>query len=92
MAYEQNWKPKDKLSQADAIAFLNRVVPDITNNAFHVRRESDDGGTVITVYIETNEDNTRGYGYKPVRYKELKGWRVVWANCPPCYTKRWRDK
>jgi hypothetical protein len=41
MAYEQNWNPKEKLSEKDAIVFLTRAVPDLTNNAFHIRKESD---------------------------------------------------
>lgn len=92
MAYEQNWNPKNKLSDKDAIAFLTRVVPDLTDNAFHIQKESDDGGSVIAVYIETHDDNTRGYEDKPVMYNELRGWRVVWVNCPPQYTNRWRNK
>jgi hypothetical protein len=92
MAYEHIWNPKDKLSDNEAIAFLTRVVPDITNNAFFIRKESDDGGSMIAVYIETHDDNTRGYEDKPVKFEELHGWRVVWVNCPPQYTNRWRNK
>lgn len=92
MAYEQNWKPDNKLTEKDAIAFLTRVVPDITDNAFHVRKESDDGGTVLSVYIEMNYDGTKGYQNKPVKFDELKGWRVVWLTCPPQYTNKWRER
>ena len=92
MAYEQNWNPYNKLTEKDAIAFLTRVVPDITDNAFHVRKESDDGGTVLSVYIEMNHDGTKGYQSKPVKFDELKGWRVVWLTCPPQYTNKWRER
>ena len=73
MAYVQNWNPDNKLSEKEAIAFLTRVVPDITDNAFHIRKESDDGGSVISVYIEMNEDGSRGYHNKPVKYDEFPG-------------------
>jgi limonene-1,2-epoxide hydrolase len=92
MAYEHNWNPDNKLTEKDAIAFLTRVVPDITDNAFHIRKESDDGGTVLSVYIEMNHDGTRGYETKPVKFDELKGWRVVWLTCPPQYTNKWRER
>ncbi len=92
MAYEHNWNSKDKISEKEAIAFLTRVVPDITDNAFHIRKESDDGGTVLSVYIEMNHDGTRGYEAKPVKFDELRGWRVVWLNCPPQYTNKWRER
>ena len=70
MAYEHNWNPDNKLTEKDAIAFLTGVLPDITDNAFHIRKESDDGGTVLSVYIEMNEDGTRGYQNKPVKFDE----------------------
>ncbi len=92
MAYEHNWNPDNKLTEKDAITFLTGVLPDITDNAFHIRKESDDGGTVLSVYIEMNEDGTRGYQNKPVKFDELKGWRVVWLTCPPQYTNKWRER
>ena len=51
MAYEQNWNPKNKMPEEEAIAFLNGHLVDITNNAFYVRKESDDGGTTLSIYI-----------------------------------------
>ena len=92
MAYELNWNPKDKMPEQEAIAFLTEQVPEITENAFHVKKEADDGGTTLSVYIEMNDDLTRGYETHPTHFEELRGWRVVWVNCPPRYTNRWRNK
>ena len=92
MAYEQNWNPKNKIPEEEAIAFLNGQLVEITDNAFFVRKESDDGGTVLSVYIEMNYDGTKGYQNKPVKFDELKGWRVVWLTCPPQYTNKWRER
>ena len=38
MAYEHNWNPDNKLTEKDAIAFLTGVLPDIKDNAFHIRK------------------------------------------------------
>ena len=56
MAYEMNWNPKNKMPEDEAIAFLNGQLVEITDNAFFVRKESDDGGTTLSVYVEMNED------------------------------------
>jgi len=90
MAYEQNWNPKSKLPEEEAIAFLNRQVVDITDNAFFVRKESDDGGTTLSIYVEMNEDGTKGFENRPTHLEELRGWRLVWVTCPPRYTNKWR--
>ena len=92
MAYEMNWNPKNKMPEDEAIAFLNGQLVDITDNAFYVRKESDDGGTTLSIYVEMNDDLSRGYESKPISFDELKGWRVVWVNCPPRYTNRWRNQ
>ena len=92
MAYEQNWNPKNKMPEEEAIAFLNGHLVDITNNAFYVRKESDDGGTTLSIYVEMNEDLSRGYETKPLSFDELRGGRVVWVNCPPRYTNKWRNQ
>ena len=38
MAYQQNWNPKNKMLEKDAIDFLSSQVIEITENAFHMRR------------------------------------------------------
>ena len=92
MAYEQNWNPKNKMPEKDAIDFLSSQVIEITDNAFHIRKESDDGGTTLSIYVEMNEDGTKGYENRPIHFDELRGWRVVWVTCPPRYTNKWRNQ
>ena len=52
MAYEHNWNPQDKLTYEQLIEVLTPMVVDLTENAFAFRKWSDDGGTVVEVYIE----------------------------------------
>ena len=49
MAYQQNWNPKSKMPEKDAIDFLSSQVIEVTDNAFHIRKESDDGGTTLSI-------------------------------------------
>ncbi len=92
MAYEQNWNPDSKMVEKEAIAFLCTQVTEVTDNAFHIRKESDDGGTTLSIYVEMNEDGTKGFEGRPIHFDELKGWRIVWVNCPPRYTNKWRNQ
>ncbi len=52
MAYAFNWNPEDKMSDTEIIDHIKGIVPDYTENRFHVGFASDDGGRHICVYVE----------------------------------------
>tara|TARA_Y100000592_G_scaffold84361_1_gene135167 strand:+ start:1231 stop:1500 length:270 start_codon:yes stop_codon:yes gene_type:complete len=81
MAYEHNWNPQDKLTYEQLIEVLTPMIVDLTDNAFAIRKGSDDGGTVVQVYIE---EGLQGKTQPPLPPR-CKGWRVVWVNCPTGY-------
>ena len=81
MAYEQNWNPNDKLPYEQLVEELTSIVVDVTDNAFAIKKSSDDGGTVVEVWIEEGLQGTPNPRLSP----QCKGWRVVWVNCPTGY-------
>ena len=81
MAYEHNWNPQDKLTYDELKETLTPIVVDLTDNAFAIRKWSDDGGTVVEVWIEEGlQDKTQ-----PPLPPQCRGWRVVWVSCPTGY-------
>ena len=80
MAYEQNWKPKDKLSYEDLKELLASIMPEVTDNAFAIKKASDDGGSVVEVWIEGGLQGTPN-----PQIPKARGWRVVWVSCPQGY-------
>ena len=81
MAYEHNWNPDDKLTFEQLVEVLTPMIVDLTDNAFAIRKGSDDGGTVVQVYIE---EGLQGKTQPPLP-PQCRGWRVVWMNCPTGY-------
>ena len=81
MAYEHNWNPQDKLTYEKLIEVLTPMIVDLTDNAFAIRKGSDDGGTVVQIYIE---EGLQGKTQPPLP-PQCRGWRVVWMNCPTGY-------
>ena len=81
MAYEHNWNPQDKLTYEQLIEVLTPMIVDLTDNAFAIRKGSDDGGTVVQIYIE---EGLQGKTQPPLP-PQCRGWRVVWMNCPTGY-------
>ena len=81
MAYEHNWNPQDKLTYEQLVEVLTPMIVDLTDNAFAIRKGSDDGGTVVQVYIE---EGLQGKTQPPLP-PQCRGWRVVWMNCPTGY-------
>ena len=81
MAYEHNWNPQDKLTYEQLIEVLTPMIVDLTDNAFAIRKGSDDGGTVVQIYIE---EGLQGKTQPPLP-PQCRGWRVVWMNCPIGY-------
>ena len=81
MAYSQNWNRTDKVDYEGLKELLISLVVDITDNAFAIKKSSDDGGTVVEIYIEEGlQGNTQ-----PRLPPQCKGWRVVWVSCPQGY-------
>ena len=78
MAYEQNWKPKDKLTYEDLKEVLTSIVVDITEQSFAIKKSSDDGGSVVEVWIEEGLQGTPNPHLPP----QCRGWRVTWVSCP----------
>ena len=81
MAYEHNWNPQDKLTYDELKETLTPIVVDLTDNAFAIRKWSDDGGTVVEVWIE---EGLQGKTQPPLP-PQCRGWRVVWVSCPQGY-------
>ena len=81
MAYEHNWNPQDKLTYEQLVELLTPMVVELTDNAFAIKKGSDDGGTVVEVYIE---EGLQGKTQPPLP-PQCRGWRVVWMNCPTGY-------
>ena len=78
MAYEHNWNPDDKLTFDELKQELTSIVVDITDNAFAIRKWSDDGGSMVEVWIEGGLQGTPNPRLPP----QCRGWRVVWVKCP----------
>ena len=78
MAYEHNWNPDDKLTFDELKQELTSIVVDITDNAFAIRKWSDDGGSMVEVWIEEGLQGTPNPRLPP----QCRGWRVVWVKCP----------
>jgi hypothetical protein len=83
MAYEHNWKPKDKLTYDELIEVLTSIVVEVTDSAFAFRKWSDDGGALVEVWIEGGLQGTPNPRLPP----QCRGWRVVWVSCPQGYIK-----
>ena len=81
MAYEHNWNPQDKLTYEQLVEELKPMVVDLTDNAFAIKKSSDDGGTTVEVWIEGGLQGTPNPRLPP----QCKGWRVVWVSCPQGY-------
>ena len=83
MAYEHNWNPDDKLTFDELKDQLTSIVVDITDNAFAIRKWSDDGGSMVEVWIEGGLQGTPNPQLPP----QCRVWRVVWVKCPQGYVK-----
>ena len=81
MAYEHNWNLRDKLTYDQLVEVLKPIVVDTTDNAFAIRKWSDDGGTVVEIWIEEGLQGIPNPHLPP----QCRGWRVVWVSCPTGY-------
>ena len=80
MTYTQNWNRTDKLTYEDLKELLTSVVVDLTDNAFAIKKSSDDGGSMVEVWIEGGLQGTPN-----PQIPKARGWRVVWCHCPEGY-------
>ena len=83
MAYQHNWNPQHKLTYEQLVEVLTPIVVDTTDNTFAIRKWSDDGGTVVEIWIEKGLQGIPNPHLPP----QCRGWRVVWVSCPQGYIK-----
>ena len=83
MAYSENWKPTDRLTYEQLVEELTPIIVDVTDNAFAIKKSSDDGGSLVEVWIEGGLQGTPNPRLPP----QCRGWRVVWVSCPQGYIK-----
>ena len=81
MAYSENWKPTDRLTYEQLVEELTPIIVDITDNAFAIKKSSDDGGSLVEIWIEEGLQGTPNPRLPP----QCRGWRVVWVSCPQGY-------
>ena len=81
MAYSQNWNRTDKVDYEGLKELLTSLVVDLTDNAFAIKKSSDDGGATVEVWIEGGLQGKT----QPRLPPQCKGWRVVWVSCPQGY-------
>ena len=62
---------------------LMSELPDYTDTAFYVKKESDDTSTHMSVYVEKEDpnDNT-DFPWKKVLPPKFMGWRIIIIFCP----------
>ena len=84
MAYAFNWNPEDKMSDTQIIDHIKGIVPDYTENRFHVGFASDDGGRHICVYVEKGHQDDKVWkaGFESM---DFQGWRVMRVGVPVGY-------
>ena len=81
MAYSENWKPTDRLAYEQLVEELTPIIVDVTDNAFAIKKSSDDGGSLVEIWIEGGLQGTPNPRLPP----QCRGWRVVWVSCPQGY-------
>jgi len=81
MAYSENWKPTDRLTYEQLVEELTPIIVDVTDNAFAIKKSSDDGGSLVEIWIEGGLQGTPNPRLPP----QCRGWRVVWVSCPQGY-------
>lgn len=90
MAYNQNWNPKEKLGKDELIVELTKIAPLMTDGAFHIKFESDDGGTVVTIYAEDDMEEKFPSAFHKnslhlIDADKFRGWRIIRATVPTGY-------
>ena len=73
----------DKVSEEEVKKALMNELPDHTDSAFYVRKESDDTSTHISVYVEKENPNEKhNFVWKKHLPPKFMGWRIIIIFCP----------
>tara|TARA_Y100000592_G_scaffold524_1_gene844 strand:+ start:2685 stop:2981 length:297 start_codon:yes stop_codon:yes gene_type:complete len=77
----------EKLNKKETIRKVSQYVVDIFDGRFCVKFDSDDGGTVLNVYLEVDEPSKPLTGFHQDAFKHSKwhGWRYVVTKVPLGY-------
>ncbi len=77
----------EKLDKKETIRKVSQYVVDIFDGRFCVKFDSDDGGTVLNVYLEVEEPSKPLTGLHQDAFKHSKwhGWRYVVTKVPLGY-------
>jgi hypothetical protein len=80
---------KEKASFDEAKQNIIPLVIEATNGAFFIRKASNDCGTTLDVYAET--DDTEVSPWSARLPSVFMGWRVIMYNCPTGYIGAFLD-
>tara|TARA_A100001015_G_scaffold321619_1_gene453465 strand:+ start:235 stop:531 length:297 start_codon:yes stop_codon:yes gene_type:complete len=77
----------EKLDKKDTIRLVSQYVVDIYDGRFCVKFDSDDGGTLLNIYLEVEEPSKPLSGLMDDAFSHTKwhGWRYVVTKCPIGY-------
>jgi hypothetical protein len=77
----------EKASKKDAEESLRAHAAAIYDGVFDVKFESDDGGNMITLYLEVEEPSEQldPFIHDALWSIKWKGWRFIITKCPPGY-------
>ena len=68
----------DKAPVEEAIKALMSELPDYTDTAFYVRKESDDTSTHLSVYVEKEDPSENmDFDWKKILPPKFMGWRII---------------
>jgi len=78
----------EKAPVDEAIKALMAELPDYTDTAFYVRKESDDTSTHLSVYVEKeNPNENMDFDWKKILPSKFMGWRIIIIFGPFGYIK-----
>ena len=77
----------DKLSKSETIKKVSQYVVDIYDGRFSIKFDSDDGGTVLNIYLEVENPSEPLTGLLRDAFMHTKwhGWRYVVTKVPLGY-------
>ena len=76
----------DKASEEEVKKALMKEMVDCTDNAFTVRKESDDTSTHMSVYVEKKDTSKNtNFEWKKHLPPKFMGWRIIIIFCPMGY-------
>ena len=77
----------EKLDKKETIRLVSQYVVDIYDGRFCVKFDSDDGGTLLNIYLEVEEPSKplSGLMHDAFSHTKWHGWRYVVTKCPIGY-------